>query len=226
MAVGGQGAARGRSPRDRDLRDVRDNGPMNVVVLERSLRDMVPTLLEFDGPKSLWRVPLAGVNLLLVRGVPVVAAVVVALVTVKGRVLQAAVAAVIALLFDALGKKLRARVPWRAPVANRLWTFEKPNPQTEVHVLVPLIDVARARTVLRRAKFNPQIFGLRLGRPPPDAVDLNYKIAVHEPEAWAQSASDEDRTRRIREVLSVAGIRGRVGGIDTEPKTTAAKRGV
>lgn len=198
---------------------------MNVVVTERSLRDMVPTLLEFDGPKSLWRVPLAAATFLLVRGIPVAAAVVIALVTVSGRVLQPALAAVIALLFDALGKSLRARLPWRSPVANRLWTFEKPNPRTEVQVLVRSSDVDAARTALRRARFNPQIYGLRLGAPPPDAPDLNYKIAVHEPEAWPQSISDEDRTRRIRTVLSRAGICGRAGGIDTQPRATAGKPG-
>jgi len=187
------------------------------------LRDMVRTLFEFEGARCLWRVLVAAATLLLLRGMPVVAAVVIALVTVNGRVAQAAVSAVIALVFDGLGRRLRARPPWRAALANRLWTYEKPAPATEVQILLRSAEVRTAKTALRRAKFNPQVYGLRLGTPPADAPDLDYKIAVNEPEAWSQSASDEDRTQRIVAVLEAAGIRARASGIDVlfaEDETT------
>jgi hypothetical protein len=61
---------------------------------------------------------------------------------------------------------LGAAIPWRGVIADRLWTWEKPNPRTEVHVLVASDDVSAARTALRRARFNPQVFGVRLGRRP------------------------------------------------------------
>lgn len=86
-------------------------------------------------------------------------------------------------------------------------------------------DVVAARTALRHAKFNPAVYGLRLGTPPSNAPDLDYKIAVHEPEAWPQSMSDEDRIRRIADVLGTACIRARAGGVDARPtndETTAA----
>ena len=103
----------------------------------------------------------------------------------------------------------------RKIVANRLWTFEKPNTPTEVPALLRSEDVEAARVVLRRAQFNPQAFGLSLAVPPDDASDLDYKIAVQEPEAWPQADSPEDRTERIVGVLRAAGLRARVGGVDT-----------
>jgi len=176
---------------------------------------MVGALREFEGVRCLWRVPLAWALYTLLRGLPVAAAVVIALVTVSGRVAQAAVSAVIALMFDGFGNRLRARLPWRAPVANRLWTYEKLNPATEVPVLLRSTDVVPAKVVLRREKFNPQVYGLHLTNPPADAPELDHKIAVHEPEAWPQSTSDHDRTRRIAVALEAAGIRARVAGVDT-----------
>jgi hypothetical protein len=187
-----------------------------VVVSERSLRDMVRTLRGFEGPRCLWRVPVAFATLLLIRGLPVVAAVLIALTTIHGRIAQAALSAVIVLVFDGLAKKLRSRLPWRAAVAHRLWTFEKPHPATEVPVLVRWGDVRAAQACLRSTQFNPQ-YVVRLGSPPSDAVDLDCKIGVHEPEAWPQSTSDEDRTRRIVAVMQAAGIRARVAGTDVVP---------
>jgi hypothetical protein len=136
-------------------------------------------------------------------------------------VLGAGVSAVIALVFDGLGNKVRQRFPWRTPLESRLWTYEKPNPATEVQVILRSPDVRRARTVLRHARFNPAIYGVRLVRPPADAPDLEFKIAVHEPEAWPQSASDADRTQRIVRVLASAGIRGRANGVDAWPEGEA-----
>src|SRR5205085_762443 len=85
----------------------------------------------------------------------------------------------------------------RRIVADGLWVWEKPNPATEVQVLVAEGDTRPARLALRRARFNPGIYSVRLGSPPPDAPNLIFKLGVHEPEAWRQSASDADRLRRI-----------------------------
>lgn len=104
-----------------------------------------------------------------------------------------------------------------ACAGGRLWTFEKPNPHTEVRVLLRSPDISAACTALRSARLNPGIYGVRLGSPPSDAPDLDYKISVHEPEAWRQSTSDTDRMRRVVEVLRNAGLRARVGAIDTFP---------
>jgi hypothetical protein len=179
----------------------------------RSFRDVVRVLREFEGAPCLWRVPTAGLALLLIRGIPVFAAVVVALIVVGGRVLQALVSAIIALVFDGLGKRLRARFPWHSVVTNRLWIFEQPNPATEVPVLIRSGDVEPAQTALRRAKLNPA-YGRRVSSPPADAPTLDYMIGVHEPSAWLQSASDADRIKRIAAVVREAGISARVGGIE------------
>ena len=88
----------------------------------------------------------------MIRGIPVLAAIVVALVVVGGRVLQAAVSAIIALAFDGLGRRLRARFPWHGMVTNRLSTFEEPNPATEVAVLLESADAEAAQTALRRGR--------------------------------------------------------------------------
>jgi hypothetical protein len=78
-------------------------------------------------------------------------------------------------------------------------------------------DTSAARTALRRAGFNPRVFGARVGVPPEKAPDLDYKIAVHEPEAWPQSESDQDRNRRMLAVLREARIRALVGGVQSLP---------
>lgn len=195
----------------------RENGSVVTVVAEPSLREMAQRVHEFEGVRCLWRVPVALATYALIRGVPIAAAIVVALVAVNGRVLEAALSATIALLFDGLAKTARARLPWRAVVGNRLWSFEKPNPPTEVPVLLASADASSARTALRRARFNPQVHGLHLGTPPSDAPDLDYKIAVHEPAAWSQAVSDNDRTRRIVGVFEGADLRARVGGVDVRP---------
>lgn len=192
-----------------------------VIVQERNLGDMVRTLRQFDGWRCLWRVPVAIGTYALIRGLPVLAAIAIAVFVVNGRVAEAAVAAVIALLFDEAGKKLRHHFPWRAAVANRLWIYEKPNPDTEVPVLFRPADVNDARLALRRAKFTPSDYSLSLGIPPDDAPELSCKVIVHEAKRWAQSSSDAHRSERIAQVLERAGIRARVGGIDV-PMSAAA----
>jgi hypothetical protein len=117
-------------------------------------------------------------------------------------------------------RHLSGRRLWRKIVADRLWTFEKPNPATEVPVLVHSRDTPAAREALMRARFSPQFYGVRLGMPPEHAPDLNYKLAVHEPDAWPQSTSDDERTRRVAAVLEAAGIRAFVGGVEIRPLAT------
>jgi hypothetical protein len=56
-----------------------------------------------------------------------------------------------------------------------------------------------------------------------DAPDLDYTIAIEEPAARTQSASDEDRANRVETVLETAGIRARVGGFNTRPVRDAAR---
>src|SRR5918992_4136176 len=119
---------------------------------------MVRALREFEGNRCLWRVAIAGASLLLIRGLPVAAAAIAALLAINGRVLSATVGAGIALIFEALRRRIEMRLPWRMAVANRLWSFERPNPTTELEVLVRDDDALKARRALRRARFNPQIY--------------------------------------------------------------------
>ncbi|ADB53597.1 hypothetical protein Cwoe_5189 [Conexibacter woesei DSM 14684] len=113
---------------------------MAVAVPERSVRDMAAALCEFEGVKCLWRVVAAFATYALIRVLPVVAAVTVAIVSVNGPVAKASVSAVVALAVDALGKGLRVRFPWKAVLANRLATFEAMNPTTQVPVRVRAAD--------------------------------------------------------------------------------------
>lgn len=193
-----------------------------VIVQRRPLRDAIRALRQFDGRGYLWRVPLALATYVAMRAIPIGAAVAIALVTVRGRVAEAILSACIALGFEGLRNRLRVRLPWRAAIDNRLWSFEKPNPSTEVPIYLREDHVLVARTALRRGRFNPQVYGLRTGSPPQDARELTYKIGVHEPEAWPQSSSDRDRVRRMVEILKEARIRARVAGIDVFSDGTAA----
>jgi hypothetical protein len=150
-------------------------------------------------------------------GLPVVAAVVIAVLTIPNRVVSAAASAVIVLVFNALRQRIQARFPWRMVIERRLWTYEKPNPRSEVRVLLRSADIPAICTALRAAKFNPWAYGVKLPAFPGDAPDYDYKIGVHEPEAWMQSSSDSERMDRVVEVLRRAGLRARIGEIGTLP---------
>jgi hypothetical protein len=52
--------------------------------------------------------------------------------------------------------------------------------------------------------------------PPSDAPHLNYKINAHEPDAFPQSSSDEDRVQRLVRALTAARLDARVAGVDTD----------
>ena len=71
-----------------------------------------------------------------------------------------------------------------------------------------------ARSALRRARFNPWGGG-DVPMPPSDAPHLNYRINAHEPDAFPQSSSEEDRVQRIVRALTAARIDARVAGVDT-----------
>jgi hypothetical protein len=175
---------------------------------------MSRTLVEFEGKRCLWRVPWAWAILAVMRGLPVAGAVAVAVLAIDSKPLAAAVSAVVALAIDGVGRKVRARLPWRAPVANRLATYEELNPASGVEIMLRSSDISPARSALRRARFNPQVYGRQVSVPPADAPAFDYVIAVHEPRAWMQSGSDYERTRRLVAILQDAAIPARVGGVD------------
>jgi len=179
---------------------------------------MFGLLREFEGWRCLWRLPIAALVYAIVPltflGATVLAAYVAGDDFDLQRAILSAIVVVGATAF--LAPRLARRELHRKIITRRLWTFRKPNPATEVHVLLRSPDAETARTALRRAKFNPYV-DLSLDTPPDDARDLDLKIAVHEPEAWPQSASDDDRTRRIVATLERAGIKARVGGVDAFP---------
>jgi hypothetical protein len=177
---------------------------------------MVRTLREFEGWRSLWRVPVSGA---LFVAVPLgFVAVAVAAAAIAGDDFDfqtAIVAAVVAVIgSNYVIPRLARRQLHRKLVAERLWTWEKPNPGTHVRVLVRESDVDEAKRVLRRAGFNPGMLMTRLVSPPPDALDLDVQVGVEEPEAHPQSSSDDDRVRRMASALETAGLRARVAGID------------
>lgn len=192
---------------------------MPVVVLPKaSFWSLVALLRQFEGWRCLWRLPIAALVYAIVPltfvGATVLAADVAGDDFDLAKAIISAIVVVGATAF--LAPRLARRELHRKIITQRLWTFRKPNPATEVHVLLRSPDAETARTALRRAKFNPYV-DLSLDTPPDDAPDLDLKIAVHEPEAWPQSASDDDRTRRIVATLERAGVRARVGGLDAFP---------
>jgi hypothetical protein len=201
----------------------RNNGKVAAIVVEEQpFWRMVEKLREFEGARSLWRVPVAGLLRAAVPLALIAATVLGAFIARDGFNAYTAILSAIIVLAGTkwLAPLLARRFPWRGVIADRLWTWEKPNPRTEVHVLVAAKDTSAARTALRRAGFNPQVFGVRVGVPPESAPDLDYRLGIHEPEAWPQSDSDHDRNRRILAALREAGIRAYVGGVPSLPIPT------
>lgn len=187
---------------------------MTIVVTESTFWQLVRRLREYEGRRCLWRVPIAGLlwalpGLLLVL-VFVVSAYLAGDLTSFVRVLIAAVATV---ALSPLAARLGHRRLWRSIVADRLWTYEKPNINGAVPVLVRDVDMAAAQRALRRARFHPAA-GIMLTVPPSDAAELNRQLRVEEPEAWATCTSDEQRISRVVEILDQAGVPARVAGRD------------
>jgi hypothetical protein len=207
---------RARSPR---RRADRDNAHVLIAVQDESLRTLFDRLRQFEGWRCWWRVPVAG---LLYAAVPlffVGATVLAAFIAGNDFELKTAIiAAVVGLVATGiLAPRFARRQLHRRLIADRLWMYEKPNPRTEVQVLLRRSDLDSAQRALRRAKFHPGVYAVNLGSPPADALDLDCRMGVNEPEAQRQSSSDADRLKRVRDVLQGAGIRARVGGLDTLP---------
>jgi hypothetical protein len=183
---------------------------------DRPLREMVWLLREFEDWRCLWRVPVAGAasaapGLLALGG-----AVTAIYIGADLKLYRVVLGAIVSLSGSAAAGLIARRKPWRAIFARRLWTYEAPSARTRLEVLVRDEDSARAWHALRRSRFVP-LYGAVLVVPPPDALDLNNRIGVQEPEEWMRSTSDEDRIRRVAAVFGAARIRARVCGRDVFP---------
>lgn len=183
---------------------------------QRTLRQMARLLYEFDGWRCLWRGLAAalayGGNWLL----PVAGAVAAIYIGSDLELYRVVIGAIVSLGSTALAGLVARRKPWLAILARRLWTYEAPNPKGTLEILTRDEDSARAHHVLRRARFAPRYAAL-MPAGPPDAPGLKNRIGVQEPEAWRQSAFDEDRLWRIATLLGSAGIRARVSSLDAFP---------
>lgn len=190
---------------------------MTIVVQDEPIRSMFARLQQFEQWRCWWRLPVAAFLYATVPLLSVVAVVLAAFIARGGFDLRTAVAAAVVVLVatSIVGPRLARRQFHRKVIADRLWRYERPNPATLVEVLIRAPDLDAARAALRSEKFNPGAHSASLGSPPPDAQDLNWRFGVCEPEAWPQSTSDEDRIRRIHAALGQAGIRARVGGMDS-----------
>jgi hypothetical protein len=195
-----------------------------VVLQPQPYARMVRTLREFEGWRSLWwRIPASALAFIAVPVLAIGAGVLAAAISGDdfgvGRAVVAAVVATLASTY--IHARLSRRQLHRTVVADPLWTWEKPNPATQVQVLVRECEVEDAKAVLRRTGFNPGVFMTRLSTPPADAQDLNVRVGVEEPEAHPQSSSDADRVRRMARALGDAGIRARVAGRDVPSRAVA-----
>jgi hypothetical protein len=183
---------------------------------QRTLREMVWLLREFEGWRCLWRVPAAAAAFAAPGLLALGGAVAAIYIGSDLKLYRVVLGAIVSLAGTAAAGLIARRKPWRAIFARRLWTYEDPSPRTRLEVLVRNEDAARAWHVLRRNRFVP-LYGAVLVVPPPDALDLNNRIGVQEPSAWLRSMSDEDRIRRIAAVFAAAGMRARVSGRDVFP---------
>jgi hypothetical protein len=191
---------------------------------QRTLREMVWLLREFEGWRCLWRVPAAAIAFAAPGLVALVGAVAAIYIGSDLKLYRVVLGAIVSLGGTAAAGLIGRRKPWRAMFTRRLWTYEAPSPRTRLEVLVRGEDAARAWHVLRRNRFVP-LYGALLVVPPSDAPELNNRIGVQEPEAWLRSTSDEDRIRRIAAVFEAAGLRARVSGRDVSPAGSAILSG-
>jgi hypothetical protein len=195
-----------------------------IIVQKQPYRRMVRTLREFEGWRCLWRVPTSAA---LFVAVPLfLIGITVAATAIAGDsfdVDPALVAAIVGVGGSSyVYPRLARRELHRKLIADRLWTWEKPNPATHVQILLRDADVDDAKRRLRRAGFNPGTFMTRVGSPPSDAPELEVQVGVEEPEAHIQSSSDEDQVRRMADALDTARIRARVAGVDVPRSEDAA----
>jgi hypothetical protein len=176
----------------------------------------VRILRQYEGNKSLWRVPAGAVLFAAAPVVPLAGAFASIYVGANLEALHVALGVALATASSSAGEILRRRRDWFHLVANRLWSFERPNPSTSVSVQIRESDRPAAQVALRGARFHPAAT-LLTGPALPDAPDFTSQVRVEEPEAWATSFDDADRIDRIHAVLTAAGTRARVGGRDVFP---------
>lgn len=182
----------------------------------RSFREMVRVLREFEGWRGGWRVLAAGVAYGGVHLLPFVGTIGGIYIGSDLKLYSVALGAAVSLGSGSLAVWMSPNAPWRALLANRLWTYETPNPLGFVELLIRVDDFTAAFRALRRARLTP-LYGASVGMPPDDALDLTARIGVQEAEAWMRSKSDDDRLWRIARVLAAAGIRARVASVDAFP---------
>jgi hypothetical protein len=165
---------------------------------------MVRLLGEFEGRASYPRTMAAGVAYVLIRALPLVGAVGGIYVGSDLRLAHVVLGACLSLGLAWLSTFFSRSAPWRTIIANRLFTYEEPNPRTMVEFLIRDGDFSVAYRALRRARFTP-LYGASVGRPPEDATDLTARIGVQEPEAYLglnfrrrSHHADRDRAGRRR----------------------------
>lgn len=185
------------------------------IIIRSSYREIVRTLWEFERWRCIGRLVASGVALLFAPVIFVALTVLAAYVAGDDFTLRAAlIAAVIAGGCAWFVPRLAGRqLHWQI-IEKRRRLYQTPNTSTDTPVLVRSSDAHTARSALRRARFNPWGGG-DVPMPPSDAPHLNYKINAHEPDAFPQSVSDEDRVHRIVLALIAARLDARVAGVDT-----------
>ncbi|WCB95690.1 hypothetical protein DSM104299_04439 [Baekduia alba] len=179
----------------------------------------VRSLREYEGNESVWRVIAGAVPFVAAPVVPLAGAFASIYVGADLKTFHVALGVVLATASSSAGEILRRRRDWWRLVADRLWSFERPNPATSVSVQIREADRPLAQVALRGAHFHPAAT-LRTGATPLDAPDLTSQVRVEEPEAWDTSSDDANRIDRIYAVLTAAGVRARVGGRDVFPAQT------
>jgi hypothetical protein len=182
-----------------------------------SYRAALGRLREFEGWRCLWRVAaggalLASVPLLAIGGF--VAGVYVAGdLHSLGRVVLGAVIALGP--GQLLSLYVWQRRPWDKLVAERLWTYEKPDGPGDLNAIIKPDDFLPAAKALRRAKLCPR-GGTHMPTSPPGAEGLTLKLIVGRPVRWHPADAPELHVQ-IRDCLRAAQIRARVGREDIYP---------
>ena len=174
-------------------------------------------LRDYEGWRCLWRVAAGGALLALVPLLAIggfVAGVYIAGdLHSLGRVVLGALVAL------GPGQLLSLRVwqqrPWDKFIADRLWTYEKPDGPGDLNAIIRPEDFLPATHALRRAKLCP-CGGTRMPIAPPGAEGLTLKLFVGRPARWHAPDAPELHVQ-IRDCLRAAHIRARVAGEDVFP---------
>jgi hypothetical protein len=182
-----------------------------------SYREALGRLREFEGWRCLWRVVAGGALLALVPLLAIggfVAGVYVAGdLHSLGRVVLGAIIALGP--GQLLSLWIWQRRPWDRLVAERLWTYEKPDGPGDLNANIQPEDFLPASRALRRAKLCP-CGGTHIPTSPPGAEGLTLKLIVGRPARWHPPDAPELHVQ-IRDCLRAAHIRARVGMEDIYP---------